>query len=61
MKISLRGRHALMVEDGAISHKIDIVTFFLGRIPNQNLSHQNCITDSRVMAILLNGWILSIG
>ena len=28
-KISLRCRHALMVEDGAFSHKIDYFTFFL--------------------------------
>ena len=28
VKISLRRRHALMVEDGAFSHKIDYVTIF---------------------------------
>ena len=28
MKISLQRRHALMVTDGAFSHKIDYVTIF---------------------------------
>ena len=35
-----------MVEDGALSHKIDYVT--------------NYIIGSKVMVILLNGWILPI-
>ena len=39
-------RSALMVEDGALSHKIDYVT--------------NHINGSKVIVILLNGWILPI-
>ena len=30
VKISLRRRHALLVEDGVFGHKIDYVAFFLG-------------------------------
>ena len=45
-----------MVEDGAFSHKIDYVHFF-GRFEG----HPNCITGSRITAILLNGWTLPIG
>ena len=59
MKISLRRRHALTVADGAFIHKIDYVT-----ILKENLNptgHPNRITGSKVTAILLNGWILSIG
>ena len=44
--------HALMVEDGAFSHKIEILN------PE---GHPNCITGSKVTAILLNWWILPIG
>ena len=51
--------HGLMVEDGAFSHKIDSVTIFL-KILNLE-GHPNCITGSGVTAILLKGWILSIG
>ena len=48
-----------MVEDGAFSHKIDYITIFQ---KNLNLEgHPNCITGSKVTAILLNGWILPIG
>ena len=55
--MSVWRRHALMVEDGALSHKTDYVH------NNHNLleGHSNCITGSRVTAILLNGWILPIG
>ena len=42
-----------MVEDGAFCHKLDYVTIFK--------RHQNCITGSKVTAILLNEWILPIG
>ena len=44
-----------MVRDGALSHKIDydIILNVEG--------HLNCITGSKVMAILLNGWILTTG
>ena len=37
VKISLRRRHALMVEDGAFSHKIGYVPFFLIASLGQNL------------------------
>ena len=48
-----------MVEVGAFSHKIDYV-----KICKEILNlegHLNCITGSKVTAILLNGWILPIG
>ena len=48
-----------MVEDGAFRHKIDCVTIFK-EIRNLE-GHPNCITGSKVTAILLNGWILPIG
>ena len=58
MKISLWCRQALIVEDGAFSHKIDYVTIFQEIL---NLKgHSNRITGSKVTAILLNGWILPI-
>ena len=48
-----------MVEDGSVSHKIDYFTTFKEIL---NLKrHQNCITGSKVTAILQNGWILSFG
>ena len=48
-----------MVGDGAFSHKRDYVTIFLEIL---NLKgHPNCITGSKVTAILLNGWIWPIG
>ena len=56
MKISLRRRHALMVEDGAFSHKIDYVTIVLEILNLEG--HPNRITGSRVTVILL---ILPIG
>ena len=59
MKISLQRRHALMVEVGAFSHKIDYVIIFK-EIWNPE-GHPNCITGSKVTAILMNGWILPIG
>ena len=54
MKISFRRRHALNVEDGAFSHRIDYVTIIN---PEE---HSNRFTGSKVLAILLNGWILPI-
>jgi hypothetical protein len=48
-----------MVADGAFSHKIDYVTI-VKEILNPE-RHPNCITGSKVPAILLNGWILPIG
>ena len=59
MKLFLRRRHALMVEDGAFSHKIDYVTFFQEILNLEG--HPNCITGSRVTVILLNGWIFPVG
>ena len=44
-----------MVEDGAFSHKRYYVTI-LKEILNLE-GHLNCITGSKVTAILLNGWI----
>ena len=43
---------------GAFSHKIDYVTI-VKEILNPE-RHLNCITGSKVTAILLNGWILPI-
>ena len=48
-----------MVEDGAFSHKRDYVTI-LKEILNLD-GHPNCITGSKVTAILLNRWALPIG
>ena len=48
-----------MVEDGAFSHKIDYIPIFL---ENLNLGgHLNRFIGSKVTAILLNGWALTIG
>ena len=48
-----------MVEDGAFSHKIDFVTHFFEILNLEG--YPNCITGSRVTAILVNGWTLPIG
>ena len=48
-----------MVGDGAFSHKIDYVTIFLEILNLEG--HQNHITGSKVMVILLNVRILPIG
>ena len=48
-----------MVEDGAFSHKIDYLTSFKEILNLEG--HPNRITCSKVMEILLNGWILLIG
>ena len=49
----------LMVGDGAFCHKIDYVGTFYAVL---NLKgHFNCISGSRVLAILLKGFILPIG
>ena len=53
MKIFLRRRHALLVEDAAFSHKIDYVAIFKEIL--------NCITGSKVTAIFLSGLDLPIG
>ena len=59
MKISQWCRNALSIWDGALSHKIDYVTIFKEIL--NCAGHPNHITGSKVMAILLNGWILPIG
>ena len=59
MKISLRHRYALTVEDGAFGHKIDYVIIF--EVILNLLGHPTRITGSKVMAILLNWLILPIG
>ena len=51
MKISLQRRHAATVENGAFSHKIDMITI-VKEILNLK-EHQNCITGSTVTEILL--------
>ena len=48
-----------MVEDGALSHKIDYNTI-LQEILNLE-GHPNRITGSKDTTILLNGWSLPIG
>ena len=48
-----------MVGDGAFSHKIDYVTIFLEILNPEG--HPNRMTNSKVTAILLNGWIFPIG
>ncbi len=45
-----------MIEDGALSHKID---FFKDILILEG--HQNHITGSRITANLLNGWVLAVG
>ena len=59
VKISLQRRHAPMVGNGALSHKIDYITIF-EEILNLE-GHQNRTTGSKVTAILLNAWIFPIG
>ena len=49
MKISLRRRHAHIVRDGVLSHKIDHLIFFL--IPNLK-GNTNYIIGSKVMEFL---------
>ena len=58
MKISLGRRRALTVVDGAFSHKIDYVTIFWEILKPEG--HPYRISGSKVTAILLIGWILSI-
>ena len=57
VKIYLQRRHALILGDGAFSHKIDYGTIFKEILNLEG--HPNCISGSKVMAISLNGWILS--
>ena len=56
---ALRRRHAQTVRDSSSSYKIDyfiVIKNFLN--PK---GHQNCISGSKVTAILLKGWICPIG
>ena len=48
-----------MAENGKFTHKIDCVTTALEILNLEG--HPNCITDSRVKAFFLNGWIWLIG
>ena len=48
-----------MVEDIAFSHKIDYITILKKILKLKG--YPNRITGSQLTAILLNGWILSIG
>ena len=53
-----------MVKDGALSHIFYFIIFFFFTIFKKILNlegHPNCITGSKVMVILLNGWLLPIG
>ena len=43
--------------DGAYSNKMDYITIFLEILNLEG--HQNRITGSKVMAILLNGWLFT--
>ena len=58
MKISLRRKHALTVEDGDISHKIEYVTIFKEILNTEG--HSNRITGSKVTAILLKGGLFPL-
>jgi hypothetical protein len=59
VKLFLRRRHAQMVSNGASSHKTN---YFDILSKNLNLEgHPNRCIGSKVMAILLNGWILPTG
>ena len=58
-KLSLQRRNAPMVGNSAFSHKRDYITFFL-EILNRK-GHKNCITGTRVTAILLNRGVFPIG
>ena len=53
---ALRRRHAQTVRDSSSSYKIDYV-IVIKNFPNPK-GHQNPINGSKVMAILLKGWIL---
>ena len=59
MKIPLLRCHALMVEDGVFSHKLDYLKIYLEILNLEG--HPNRITGSRVTPILLTGWILPSG
>ena len=55
---ALRRRHAQMVRDKSSSDRIDYVIVIKNFLNSEG--HQNPISSSKVMAILLKGWILPI-
>ena len=57
--IALRRRHAQTVSDSSSSYKIDYVIVIKTFLNPEG--HQNCISGSKVSAILLKGWSLPIG
>ena len=59
VKISLPRRHAQAVNNGASSCKTNYIDIFSNIL--SLLGHQNRCIGSKVMAILLNGWILPTG
>ena len=48
-----------MIAYNSFNHKIGYVKLFFEIVNPEE--HPNCITGSKVMAILLNGWILPFG
>ena len=59
LKISLRRRHGKTVKNGAASHKTNYIDIFSEILNIQG--HLNRCIGSKVMAILLNRWILPTG
>ena len=57
--IALRRRHAQTIRDSSSSYKIDYVVVIKTFLNPEG--HQNRISGLKVTAILLKGWILSIG
>ena len=55
---ALRGRHAKTVGDSSSSYKIDYGIGIKNFLNPEG--HQNCISGSKITAILLKGWILPI-
>ena len=55
---ALRRRHAQTVRDSSSSYKTDYV-FVIKNCPNPK-GHQDCISGSKVRALLLKRWILPI-
>ena len=56
---ALQRRHAQTVKDSSSSYKIEYVIVIKNFLNLEG--HQNPINDSKFTAILLKGWILSIG
>ena len=57
--LALQRRHAQTVKDSSSSYKIDYVIVIKNFLYPEG--HKNPISDSKVTAILLKGWILPIG